>query len=835
MMRREIRIRFTLCAGALAIACLFQLPVTAQKQIAGGVQTGLALHRLTVLGSILLIAAHPDDENAALLSYVARGRGGRAAYLSLTRGDGGQNLIGPELGAQLGLIRTQELLASRRIDGGEQYFTRAVDFGFSKSAEETFRKWGRETILEDVVWVVRNYRPDVVVIGVSQGHGHHQAAAILARDAFFAAADPSRFPEQLRLVAPWQAKRLISGGFGGGPAGSAAAGSVRADLGAFNPLLGFSYTEIAGMSRSMHRSQGVGMPQRRGASISTMAVEAGAPAANGDLFDGIDTSWRRFPAGGAVAATLEEAYRGFNPQVPEKTIPLLVKSRALVAAIDDPLARLKLRELDEAIALCAGLYLDASTAGHQFIPGEALEVNFEVTNRSGYPLELTGLKLEGMEGAPSEEFVPIPLENNRPARRSLRLTIPGQHPYSQPYWLRTPGDGNVYPVEDRRMVGLAETPPELTATFRIGAGREIIEFVRPVVCRYVSRTEGETSRPLTVVPPVAVSLADAALLFPDTTAKAVSVRLRANAADLSGSVALEVPPGWRAEPGERPFQMSAAGEDVTATFLVHPPARPGGGRLRAVARVGDRKIDSGMRVIEYPDIPPQTLFPPSTASLLRADVVTLARTVGYVMGAGDEVPRALEQMGCDVTLLGPADLARGDLERFDAVVIGIRAHNVRKDLAGGQARLLDYVHNGGTLVVQYHTADRWSVLDWKAFAPYPIELGGARITVEEAPVDLPNPRHFLLRAPNVIGEADFQGWVQERGLYFPSQWDARYETLYSSHDPGEAALAGGNLYVKYGKGAYVYTSYAWFRQLPAGVSGAYRIFANFLSAARSGP
>lgn len=831
-MRRPVHILWILCAGALV--CLLQLPVNAQKNLAGAVQTRMALHRLTSLGSILLIAAHPDDENAALLSYIARGRGGRAAYLSLTRGDGGQNLIGPELGAQLGLIRTQELLASRRIDGGEQYFTRAVDFGFSKSAEETFQKWGREAILADVVWVVRNCRPDVIVIGVSQGHGHHQAAGILARDAFVAAADPARFPEQLRHVTPWQAKRLISGGFGGGPAGSAAAGSVRADFGDFNPLLGFSYTEIAGMSRSMHRSQGVGMPQRRGASMSTMAIEAGEPSADGDIFHGMDTSWRRLPAGIPIAAILEEAYRSFNPQEPEKTIPLLVKARPLVAAIDDPLARLKLRELDEAIALCAGLYLDASTAGYQFIPGESVEVNFEVTNRSAYPLTLTGLKLEGFPGAPAEELAPIALGNNRPDRRSLRVTIPEQHPYSQPYWLRTPGDGFIYQVENPRMTGLAETPPVLTAAFRIRAGTETIEWVRPVVCRYVSRTEGETVRPLVVVPPVAVSLADSAVLFPDTKAKPVSVLLRAHAADVSGSVALEVPTGWRAEPGERAFRMRTTGEEVVATFTVHPPAEPASGRLRAVARIGQREIDSGMRVIEYPDIPPQTLFPPSTASLVRESVVTLARKVGYIMGAGDEVPRALEQMGCAVTLLGPADLARGDLGQFDAIITGIRAYNVRKDLAPSQYRLMDYVRNGGTLVVQYNTADRWSVLNWNAFAPYPIELGSSRITVEEAPVILPNPRHFLLRAPNAIVEKDFHGWVQERGLYFPSRWDARYETLYASHDPGEGALEGGNLFVKYGRGAYVYTSYAWFRQLPAGVPGAYRIFANFLSAAKSG-
>jgi hypothetical protein len=484
-------------AGAALVLCLIETPAAAQKNVAGAVQTKLALQRLTNLGSVLLIAAHPDDENAALLAYVARGRGARAAYLSLTRGDGGQNLIGSERGELLGLIRTQELLAARRIDGGEQFFTRAIDFGFSKTAEETFEKWGKETILGDVVWIVRNFRPDIIVIGISAGHGHHQAAGILAREAYFAAADRTRFPEQLRYVEPWQAARLISGGFGGagrGGAAGSAPGSIRADFGAYNPLLGYSYTEISGMSRSMHRSQGVGAPERRGPAVSTMSVVAGLPS-QGDLFDGIDVTWRRLPGGAAVAAILEEAERTFLPEQPEKTIPLLLKARPLVAAIQDPRAALKLRELDEAIALCAGLYLDASTDRSTVTPGESITVNFEATNRSPFPFSLTAVRLEGVTGAPSEEFAAVAMPNNQPQRRSLRVTIPADQPYSQPYWLRKPNQGFVYEVEDIRLIGLAETPPVLTARIRIQAGSETLEYVRPVVQRYVSRTEGETTRP----------------------------------------------------------------------------------------------------------------------------------------------------------------------------------------------------------------------------------------------------------------------------------------------------------------------------------------------------
>jgi hypothetical protein len=819
-----------LTGAALAVVlCLLQAPAPAQKNLAGAVKTKLALERLTVLGSVLQMGAHPDDENAALLAYVVRGRKARAAYLALTRGDGGQNLIGSEQGELLGLVRTQELLAARRIDGGEQFFTRAVDFGFSKTSEETFAKWGHEKILADVVWTFRRFRPDVFVIGGTSGHGHHQASGILAQEAVAAAADKTRFPEQLRWVEPWQVKRVLGGGFGGGPGGgAAAAGAVRIDTGEFDPLLGYSYSEIAGMSRSMHRTQGMGASERRGAATSSLAVVAGLPSTNGDIFDGIDITWNRLPGGAEVGKILGEAARTFVPEQPEKTIPLLLQARPLIAAIKDPWAVLKLQELDEAIALCAGLYLDASTDRHAVVPGESLQVSFEATNRSHFPLALKAIKLEGMAGAPAQEFAPVTLAYNQPNRRSLAITVPQDQPYSQPYWLQKPGDGFTYVIEDQQLVGLPETPPVLRARTVIQAGSEQIEYVRPAARRHVDRVAGETSRPLVVVPPVAVSISEPVVVFPDTKAKTVEVLLRSDTAGVSGDLRLEAPQGWRVQPGSSPFRIAATGEETTLSFTLTPPAGPTRGQLRAVAKVGEREISSGMQVIEYPDNTPQTIFPPSTAVLVRTDVRTLARNVGYVMGAGDEVPRALRQLGCEVTLLEAEDLARADLSRFDAIVTGVRAYNVRSDLIANQQRLMDYVQQGGTLVVQYLTS-----APSQGIGPYPFQVGRSRVTVEEAPVTFPNPKHVLLNAPNRITEEDFRGWIQERGLYFASQWDQRYETVFASHDPGEEPLPGGNLYVRYGKGAYVFTAYAWFRQLPAGVPGAFRIFANFLSAAKS--
>jgi hypothetical protein len=825
--------RSLLACGALVL-CLLPVPSPAQKNLAGAVQTKVALERLTVLGSVLTIGAHPDDENAALLAYVARGRKARAAYLSLTRGDGGQNLIGSEQGELLGLVRTQELLAARRIDGGEQFFTRAIDFGFSKTAEETFAKWGHDAILADVVWTFRRFRPDVLVIGGSAGHGHHQASGILGREAVAAAADQTRFPEQLRWVEPWQVRRVLSGGFGGarpGPGGGDQQG-IRIDTGEFDPLLGFSYSEIAGMSRSMHRTQGMGAPERRGASSSSLAVVAGEPA-TGDIFTGIDTTWNRVPGGAPVGKILEEAARTFVPEQPERTLPLLLKARPLVAAIKDPWAAVKLRELSEAIALCAGLYLEASTDRHALVPGDAIQVNFEAINRSRFPLALKAVRLEGMAGAPAQEFAPVPLAYNQPDRRSLKITIPQDQAYSQPYWLQKPNTGFTYVIDDQQLVGVPETPPVLRARISIQAGSEEIDFIRPVVRRYVDRVAGETSRPLVVVPPVAVSVSEPVVVFPDTKPKTIDVLLRSNAAGVSGDLGLQAPQGWRVQPGSSAFRIAGPGEETTLSFTVTPPTAAARGQLRAVAKVGGREISSGMHVIEYPDNAPQTVFPPAAAVLVRTDVRTLARKVGYVMGAGDEVPRALRQLGCEVTLLGAEDLAGGDLRRFDAIVTGVRAYNVRADLLANQQRLMDYVQQGGTLVVQYITSDVRSPAAAQGIGPYPLQIGRSRVTVEEAPVTFPNPKHVLLNAPNKIGEDDFQNWVQERGLYFASQWDQRYQAVFESHDPGEEALPGGNLYVRYGQGAYVFTAYAWFRQLPAGVPGAFRIFANFLSAGKS--
>jgi len=789
-------------------------PGAAQRHLAGAARTRLAVERLNVLGSLLMIGAHPDDENTALLAYFARGRHIRTAYLALTRGEGGQNLIGSEQGALLGVLRTQELLAARRIDGAEQFFTRAIDFGFSKSAEETFELWGRERILSDVVWVIRSFRPDVVVLCSSPvssgGHGHHQASGILGKEAFAAAGDPKRFAEQLSWVEPWQATRLVQQLYRGA---ADQPGALEADTGEYNPLLGHSYAEIAGMSRSMHRSQGFGAPERRGSQRNSMLHVAGPPAAK-DVFDAIDTSWNRVPGGAPAGRFLAEAARTLDPEHPDRIIPLLVKARPLVAGLKHPWAAQKLTELDEAIALCAGLWLDAAADRQTAVPGSKLTVRATALNRSHAPLSLGGLGLQACCLAEGD----TDLRYNQPETRELSWTVPQEQLYSEPFWLAEPPNGFAYAIPDQRLVGVAENPPVLAAHFRVRAGEETLELVRPVLYRYVDRVEGEQTRPLAVVPPASVRLPVEAFVFPSGAPRRIEVEVRSNLAGAAGEVRLELPGGWRAEPAARPFQFAEGGEQTTVVFEVTPPAAAATGVLKVVARI---------------TTPPQTRQPHARAGLARAEIRTLAHRIGYVMGAGDEVPEALRQMGCEVRLLEAEDLARGDLSGLDAIVTGVRAYNVRADLRANQQRLLEWVRQGGTLVVQYNVADFGASPALARIGPYPLKVSRDRVTREDAPVTFPNPDNPLLETPNRITAADFEGWVQERGLYFAAEWDPRYTPLLESHDPGEPPRLGGTLYTRYGSGAYVFTAYAFFRQLPAGIPGALRLFANLLSAAHA--
>jgi hypothetical protein len=601
------------------------------------------------------------------------------------------------------------------------------------------------------------------------------------------------------------------------------------DVGAYNPVLGVSYSQIAGMSRSMHRSQGMGASQRPGPSRQFLVPVAGEemPKDAKDAFDGIDTTWNREAGGAEIGRILSEAVHTFEPDHPEHSIPLLLKAHPLVAAMHGPWAAGKLAELNEAIALCAGLWLDANTDNYAVVPGGKVEVSYTALNRSPFPMTLERLTLEGMGGESPTDAKHAALGQNQPVNAPLKYAVPADQPYSQPFWLRAPKQGDTYTIPDQRLVGLPDDPPVLNLRFGLEAGGVAFDLTRPVRHRFVDRVDGEQTRALVVVPPVAVNLPQDVLLFPDEKARKVEVEVRANAPKAAGEVRLTTDAGWSAEPVTRSFEQAEAGQQQPLSFTLQPSAGPDPpAQLHVAARMGEREINVGMLVISHPPLPPLTVFPPAVVKLVRADVRVTARKVGYVMGAGDEMPDAIRQLGCEVTLLTASDLEQRDLSEFDAIVTGVRAYNTRADLRVNLPRLLDYVRNGGTLIDQYNVTDGNLV----PMGPYPFKVGRERVTVEESPVTFTEPESPLLHKPNEITQKDFEGWIQERGLYFAPEWDKRYQTVLESHDPGEKPLPGGMLYTRYGKGVYIFTGYSWFRELPAGVPGAYRLFANLLSA-----
>jgi LmbE family N-acetylglucosaminyl deacetylase len=847
MTRRTLRRRAAVLPALALLAALSDsigsslLVAAAPTETPNAAEIRLALAKLNVVGGVLYVAAHPDDENTAFLAWASREKLVDAAYLSMTRGDGGQNLIGTESGEILGVLRTQELLAARRLDGAGQFFSRAVDFGYSKGPEETLRIWGREQVLADTVRVIRAFRPDVIVTRFPTtgegGHGHHTASAILAQDAFKAAGDPSRFPEQLDTLAPWQPKRVLWNvfRFGGDAPRKVVPGQITADLGAYNALLGRSYTEIAALSRSMHKSQGFGSAERRGTWLNDFQNVAGARAEK-DLFEGIDLSWGRFGAKGVevgrVLGKVEETFRAADPAA---SVPQLAEAWALVGRIaesasgpgtgpgqmDSLLAR-KRRDIADAIRACLGLWVEAVASEPSAAPGGSVKVATMILNRSSRPATLESVSVT-YAAAPGEGGA---LTENAPLRREMSVTLPDGIDTTQPYWLRErPGKG-LFTVTDPALIGLPENPPPLVARFKVRVDGVSIPFEAPVVFRRTDPVKGEMYRPFVITPPVTATFDEKVYAFGTGKAKKVRVTLTSGAA-VAGVLRLKTERGFSASPAEVPFAFTAREEEKAVAFTVTPPPAASAATLKAEAVVGGNVISRGLVRVDYPHILVQTLFPPAEAKVLRLDVKAPQAPVGYVMGSGDEVPDALRQMGYTVTMLSDDDLENGDLSRYAAIVTGIRAYNTRPRLKQAETRLVDYVEKGGTLVAQYNTLGD---LVTERLGPYPFKLSRDRVTVEEAPVKIVNPASSLLAFPNRLSAADFDGWVQERGLYFPGEWDPRYETPLETHDPGEGDKPGGLLFARHGKGAFVYTGYAFFRQLPAGVPGAYRLFVNLVSA-----
>ena len=785
-----------------------------------------ALHRLQTVGSALYVAAHPDDENTALLAWLTHVKGVRAAYLSMTRGDGGQNLIGQELGASLGVIRTHELLAARRMDGAEQRFTRALDFGFSKNAEETLRFWGHDSVLSDVVWAIRSFRPDIIITRFppdsTAGHGHHTASAMLAEEAFTAAADANRFPEQLDTVQPWQAKRLLWNVFSFGRVPVIDSTWLTLDVGAYDPLLGRSMSELAGLSRSNHKSQGFGAAERRGALPQYLRYKLGAPAKR-DAFEGVDLTWKRFMGGDAVAVLLAQAEQEFDPRHPEKSLPVLAKAHAAFAKLpSNSLVARRRAELEQVMASCAGLWLEAVTARPGITPGEGLAVATSVLIRTRAAVTLESVGVDETVRVASRV-----LAANVAAADTLQFTVRNEVAVTQPYWLREPSSPGLFQVADRNDVGQPENRPALVATFVLKFAGEPVRFELPVAYRWTDPVQGERWRMLEITPPATLAFEQGFKLFADGAPRAVRVTVRAQKSKLAGTLKLEVPTGWSVKPSAVPVAIEREGQELAAEFTLVPGRD--GGAARAVLNSGGRAWSLGSQRIDYAHVPVQTLFPPAEMKLVRADVGMQASRIGYIAGSGDQIAEALRQLGATVTPLSDDDVASGDLSRFDAIVTGVRAYNTRPRLRTLQPRLLDWVAKGGALVVQYVTTSDGPV-DY--LGPLPFRVSRDRTTVEEAAVRFLKPQNRLLTTPNKLGPADFEGWTQERGLYFANPYDPSYDAVLGSNDPGEPSHDGGLLYARHGSGEFIYCGYALFRQVPAGVPGAWRLLANLVSGSR---
>jgi LmbE family N-acetylglucosaminyl deacetylase len=791
------------------------------------------LRTFGTMGSVLYIAAHPDDENTQAITYLARGRGYRTAYLSLTRGDGGQNLLGPQFREQLGVARSQELLAARRLDGGRQYFTRAKDFGYSKHYEETLQIWDRQAVLADIVRVIREFRPDVIVTRFSPDpgptHGHHTASVVLAVEAFALAGNAQAFPEQLGQLTPWQPRRIFHNvGFGWAGAGAASgseAAALTVDIGGEDPVSGESFASIAARSRAMHKTQGFGLGPLAVASgprVETFRLLGGEPATR-DLLDGVDTTWSRMPGGSQIRRSTEQAIARFDANDPAASVPALLAIRRQLAALPaDPVVRDKRGELDHIIQACLGLDVETVVDQSEVVPGETLRMRHTAVVRSQVPVRWTAVRYPSIRRATTSVLA---MRASQPVVRRATQVLPATTPPSQPYWLRRDGTDGLFDVDDPTLIGRPENRPAfpIEHVFDIG-GETLIVSGEPVAAADAGHPL--LRRRLDVVPPVSLRFTSSVQLFAPRAGRPVTVELTAARPRLAGTVQLEVPAGWTVTPTAARFRLGAAGERARVTFSVTAPAELGTVKLEASATINGARFNNQRIEIRYDHIPLQVLQPAATLKAVSLELAIRGRTVGYLPGAGDDVAESLAQMGYAVTPLTGADLTPATLRALDAVVIGIRAFNTRKDLAEHLPALFAYVEAGGNVIAQYNQSDGLGP-SW--LAPFRLRISRERITDERAPVTVLAPDHPAVTTPNRIGPADFEGWVQERGLYFPDQWDERFTAILASGDPGEAPLRSGVLVARHGKGYFVYTSLAWFRQLPEGVPGAYRLFANLVS------
>ncbi len=794
-----------------------------------------AIKKLNFLGSVLYVAAHPDDENTRLISFMSNHQKARTGYLSITRGDGGQNLIGQEISELLGVIRTQELLTARQIDGGEQLFTRANDFGYSKHPDETLRIWDKDKVLSDVVLAIRKFKPDIIINRFDhrtpgRTHGHHTSSALLSIEAFDLSNDQNTYPDQLEFTNLWQPKRLFFNSgwwFYGSRENFEKADKsnlLSIDIGTYYPSLGLSNTEIASLSRSQHKSQGFGNTGTRGQQLEYIELIKGdIPMDKTNLFEGIDTSWNRVKGGNEIGSILSKVESEFDFTNPSASIPDLVKAYKLIQYLEDEHWKsFKTKEIKDIIAACSGLYLEVVAETNHVTKKDTINLKLEVINRSNRTIVLESIinanKVYTNKNIQLSENIKYVFDED--------LDFNSKQKPTSAYWLAKKGTLGMYEVENSQDIGKPETDKDINVTFNLIIENTKIPFTRPVVYKRNDPVKGETYKPFEIIPEVSAKIEEKVIIFENDEPKEIPVTIKAGKDGIEGYATLCSPDDWKVYPEKQKISISKKGEEQTLVFTIMPPKNQSEGFISPIVYVGDNEYSKELVEIDYEHIPYQTVLVNSESKIVRLDIKRKGENIGYIEGAGDVVPESLKQIGYNVVILNPEDISSELLSRFDAVVLGIRAYNTVDELKFKQKHLFDFVENGGNLIVQYNTNFRLKV---DQLAPFDLELSRDRVTDENAEVRIINPTHPLLNYPNKITSKDFDGWVQERGLYFPNKWSEEFTPLFSINDIGETPKDGSLLISQYGKGYYIYTGLSFFREFPAGVPGAYRLFANMLS------
>ena len=800
----------------ISIAALAQAP-----QKLNSVEIYEQVQKLNFLGKVLYVAAHPDDENTKLITYFSNHYHAQTAYLSLTRGDGGQNLIGTELREKLGAIRTQELLAARRIDGGEQFFTRANDFGFSKEPNETFAIWNKEEVMEDVIQVMETFRPDIIVNRFAHNtpgttHGHHTASAMLSLEAY----DLVKYqPKRIFFNTSWWF-------YGSQEAFDAADKSklLAINSNVYYPLKGKSNNEIAALSRSQHKCQGFGTLGTRGDEIEYLELLKGDLPSNTNLFEGIDTSWNRVKGGNEIGKILYDIEKNFNFGNPSVHIPNLIKAYDLIQKLEDShWKEIKSKQIIKIIEACSGLFMEAIADTETITKDSKFNLQLEVINRSQSNVKLISVNALNIKS----EIQNKPLKNNEKVNFQFKDVVVGNAvDYSNLFWLKEQQTEGMYRVSDKSIRILPEISTSFPVIFTMEIEGKTIEFVKNITYKFNNPDDGETYIPFTILPEFTSAIEPKVIIFNSTQPKEITVKVKAHKANASGKLSLAIPQDWKIEPKEIPFTIEAKNEERKFTFKVYPTKPEITSKLVAQISTSNGTLDKELVTIQYPHIPKQTILVASESKVVKLNIATKGKNIGYIMGAGDEVNKNLENLGFQVTNLNPNEITTENLKSFDAVILGIRAFNVVDELKFKNKILFDYVANGGNVIVQYNTTNN---LITKEIAPYNLKLSRDRVTDENAKVTFLAPNHKVLNQPNKISEKDFTGWVQEQGLYYPNEWSSEFIPILASNDEAETPKKGGLLIAKHGKGNYIYTGLSFFRELPEGVSGAYRLLANLIA------